>query len=86
MTHLSLQDFESEDFKARILPFGSDAAHPYAQIAAERQRARRPISHFDVQIAAIAYVAHATIATRNTGDFDGCGVRVVNPWKDARTA
>ena len=69
-----------EDFGGRILPFGSDAAHPYARIATERRRAGRPISHFDAQIAAIAYSAGATVATRNTADFDDCGVRIVNPW------
>ena len=69
-----------DDFGGRILPFGSDAAHPYARIATERRRAGRPISHFDAQIAAIAHSARAAVATRNVADFDDCGVRVVNPW------
>lgn len=69
-----------EEFEARVLPFGSDAANPYARIAAERHRAGRPISHFDAQIAAIAHSAGAEIATRNVADFDGCGVTVINPW------
>jgi hypothetical protein len=34
------------------LGFGSDAAPLYAEIAANRRRAGRPISHFDAQIAA----------------------------------
>ncbi len=69
-----------EDFGGRVLPFGSDAAHPYARIAAQRRRAGRPISHFDAQIAAIAHSTGASIATRNATDFDGCGVKVINPW------
>jgi predicted nucleic acid-binding protein len=69
-----------EDFGDRILPFGTDAAEPYARIAAERRRAGRPISHFDAQIAAIARCNRAAIATRNAVDFDGCGVKVINPW------
>jgi predicted nucleic acid-binding protein len=69
-----------EEFGGRVLPFGSDAAHPYARIAAQRRRAGRPISHFDAQIAAIAHCAGASIATRNTADFDGCGVKLINPW------
>jgi len=24
----------------------------------------------------------AALATRNTADFEGCGVRLVNPWVD----
>lgn len=38
-----------EDFEGRILAFDSDAALPYARIAAERRRAGRPISQFDAQ-------------------------------------
>ena len=70
-----------EEFAGRILPFGSDAAHPYARIAAERRRAGRPIPLFDAQIAAIAYCAGAAVASRNVADFDGCGVEVINPWE-----
>jgi hypothetical protein len=69
-----------EEFAGRILPFGSDAAHPYARIAAERRRAGRPISHFDAQIAAIAHCAGAAVASRNVADFDGCGIEMINPW------
>lgn len=70
----------SEDFARRVLPFGSDAARVYAPIAAVRRRAGRPISHFDAQIAAIGLSVRAAIATRNTADFEDCGVRLVNPW------
>jgi predicted nucleic acid-binding protein len=71
----------AEDFAGRILGFGPDAALPYAQIASDRRRAGRPISHFDAQIAAIVRFTGAAIATRNTADFDGCGVTVVDPWQ-----
>ncbi len=69
-----------EDFGGRILGFGTDAAPRYAQIASDRRRAGRPISHFAAQIAAIARMAGAVVATRNVGDFEGCGLTVVNPW------
>jgi predicted nucleic acid-binding protein len=69
-----------EDFAGRILPFGSEAAHAYARIAAERRRAGRPISHFDAQIAAIARSTGGAIATRNVTDYDRCGVKILNPW------
>jgi len=69
-----------EDFRGRVLPFGSNEAHLYARIAAERRRAGRPISNFDAQIAAIARSAGAAIATRNVTDYDACGVEVINPW------
>ncbi|MGH8647260.1 MAG: type II toxin-antitoxin system VapC family toxin [Gammaproteobacteria bacterium] len=70
-----------EDVGGRILPFASDAARPYARIAAERRRVGRPISQFDAQIAAIARSTGAAIATRNVTDFEGCGVKVIDPWK-----
>ena len=70
----------SQEFGGRILPFDSDAARPYAEIASERSRAGRPISHFDAQIAAIARVHGAELATRNVDDFAGCGVTLINPW------
>lgn len=31
-------------------------------------------------IAAIAKSHNAAIATRNTKDFEGCGVKLINPW------
>jgi len=70
-----------EDFPGRILPFDEDAAHAFAEIAAARRSQGRPIAEFDAQIAAIARSRRATLATRNTQDFEGCGVRLENPWQ-----
>jgi predicted nucleic acid-binding protein len=67
-------------FRGRILPFDSDAAEAFADLAAGRRLAGRPIAQADAQIAAIARSRGATIATRNVPDFDGCGVEIVNPW------
>ena len=69
-----------EDFAGRVLPFGSEAARAYAQIAVQRRRSGRPISQFDAQIAAIARSTRAPVATRNVDDYEGCGIKVVNPW------
>jgi predicted nucleic acid-binding protein len=71
----------NEDFDGRVLPFGSQSAVIYASIAVERRRAGRPISRFDAQIAAISRSAGAAIATRNVSDYEGCGVKVINPWE-----
>jgi predicted nucleic acid-binding protein len=70
----------ADDLGGRILAFDTDAARPYAQIASDRRRAGRPISHFDAQIAAIARTTGASLATRNVDDFDGCGLKLLNPW------
>ncbi len=68
------------DFEGRILPFDTDAAKTYAEIAAGRRSSGRPIADADCQIAAIARAAGMPVATRNTRDFEGCGVDVINPW------
>lgn len=70
----------TRELAGRILPFGLEAARAYAALAADRRRAGKPISAFDAQIAAITRAAGATLATRNTSDFEGCGIRLVNPW------
>jgi predicted nucleic acid-binding protein len=41
----------------------------------------RPIADFDAQIAGIAQSRGASLATRNTADFEGCSIRLENPWK-----
>ena len=70
-----------EDFGERVLPFDGAAARAFAEIVASRRQAGRPISQLDAQIAAIARSRNATVATRNTVDFEGCGVAVDNPWR-----
>jgi predicted nucleic acid-binding protein len=77
---IAAESMFNEDFAGRILAFESEAAAAYAALAVERRRAGRPISHFDAQICAIARSTGAAIATRNVSDFDGCGVKVVDPW------
>ena len=70
----------NEDFAERLLTFDSDAAVAYADIGAARRAAGRPISQFDAMIAAMARSRGATLATRNTKDFEACGIEIVNPW------
>ena len=66
----------------RVLPFDEHAARQFSQIAARRRGHGRPIAELDAQIAAIAQVHNAALATRNVSDFEGCGVRLINPWVD----
>jgi predicted nucleic acid-binding protein len=72
----------NDDFAGRVLSFDSEAADHYAQIGASRRSAGRPISQFDATIAAITRAHGATLATRNSKDFEDCGVKVVNPWDE----
>ena len=71
-----------QDFAGRFLEFDELAARQFALIASSRRKAGRPIAEFDAQIAAIAHVHGAVLATRNTGDFEDCGIRLANPWVD----
>ena len=70
-------------FAERILPFDSAAAQVYAEIAADRRQAGRPIGEADCQIAAISRSRGASLVTRNVRDFEGAGVGVVDPWTTA---
>ena len=70
----------AEDFAGRILPFGAAATARYADIVLARRRAGNPIDGFDALIAATALAADASVATRDTGGFAGCGLSLINPW------
>jgi predicted nucleic acid-binding protein len=74
------EEIFAERFDSRLLPFDEPAARLYAEIKAAREAAGRPISDFDAMIAAIARSHGAAVATRNTKDFEGCGIKTINPW------
>jgi hypothetical protein len=69
-----------EDFSGQVLSFDSGAADAYAEIAANRRSAGKPVSQFDAMIAAICRSRGASLATRNVRDFANCGVTILNPW------
>lgn len=71
-----------EDFAGRILPFDTDAAIRYASLAAASEAKGRVADMADAQIAAIAVLYDAPVATRNVRHFDHLGVSVINPWVD----
>lgn len=67
-------------FKQRILQFDEESAFSYGKLMWKRQKIGRPMSVPDGQIAAIAYVHHATLATRNISDFEYCEINITNPF------
>ncbi len=69
------------DFGDVLLPFDARAARQYAGIVVDRESAGRPVATADAQIAAICASRGATLATRNTDDFDATGINLFNPWK-----
>jgi predicted nucleic acid-binding protein len=72
-----------QDLAGRVHPFDKPAAQHYGQLVDERERAGMPISVADAQIAAICRALGATLATRNTSDFEDTGVKLIDPWKGA---
>jgi toxin FitB len=72
-----------EDFAGRIISFDEAAAAQYARVVCERQSSGRSIGMADAQIAAICRTLNgATLATRNSRDFEGIGLVLANPWTD----
>lgn len=47
---------------------------------AGREAVGRPIETADGMIATICRARGATLATRNTADFEHTGVELINPW------
>ena len=74
----------TEELAGRVLPFDGAAAEHYARIVTTRRAAGAPIEGFDALIAATAAAAGFDVATRDVGGFEGCGLKVINPWQDAR--
>lgn len=69
-----------DDLENRVLDFDAAAAAEAATLAADRQRAGRPVDIRDTQIAGIALARHAVVATRNVRHFSDLKVPVVDPW------
>ena len=65
-----------ESFGERILAFDAQAAQVWGHLRVpDRSHA------LDKQIAAIALVNDLTLVTRNVTDFEGSGVKLVNPFQ-----
>lgn len=69
-----------QDFANKVLAFDTVVVPHYVNVVLARQTIGRPISQCDAQIAAIAECYQATLVTRNTKDFEHCGLTLVNPW------
>ncbi|GJL66211.1 MAG: ribonuclease VapC [Nitrospirales bacterium] len=69
--------------EGRILSFDEDAALAAGELAAGRRRRGVTVDMRDTQIAGIAIAKRSSIATRNTKDFNGLSVSVINPWKES---
>ena len=69
-------------FHGRILRFDHSSAIETGHIRAHRERSGHQISVQDAMIAAICLTHGATLATRNTKDFEGLDLKLINPFED----
>ncbi|MGB5658809.1 MAG: type II toxin-antitoxin system VapC family toxin [Thermoanaerobaculia bacterium] len=72
--------FVADGFEQRILSFDKRAAFLYGEIMGHRRELGRPLGILDGQIASIARAHRLAVATRNTRDFEDCGIELVNPF------
>lgn len=80
---LRMEALLTETFAGHVLAFDIDSSTHYAHVLATRTRAGRPIGGLDAQIAAVCAQHESALATRNTADFDGAGLELINPWEPA---
>lgn len=67
-------------FQGRILPFDTDAARHYAELASTARNGGRGFPTPDGYIAAIAASRAFLVASRDTSPYEAGGLDVINPW------
>ena len=77
----AFEEFLEKGFDRRTLPFTTETSRVYAPIYRARVKAGLGVGELDLLIAAIAKEHNADLATRNTTDFEACGLRLINPWE-----
>ena len=68
-------------FNGRLLAVTGAVPERWAVLSAQRQLAGRPLGMADGLIAATALEHNLILATRNTRDFEGLGLDLLNPWQ-----
>ena len=67
-------------FRDRVLPFDTDAARQYAELAVRAKASGRGLPTPDGYIAAIAAARGFIVASRDTSPYTAAGITVINPW------
>ena len=70
-----------ECMKGRVLGFNTSTAHVWGQLKAKWDAAGLAVPSLDSQIAATAQRYQLTVVTRNTADFEGTGIKLINPFE-----
>jgi hypothetical protein len=67
-------------FENRIIPVEGPVALAWGDLMALAKRSGRGLASMDGLIAATAVAHQLTLATRNTKDFEGFGIDIIDPW------
>lgn len=67
-------------FAHRVLPVDEPVALAWGDLMGLAKRRGRGLSSMDGLIAATAIGHELTLATRNTKDFEGFGIELLDPW------
>ena len=67
-------------FESRILDLDAPTALLWGRLMGDAKREGRGLSVMDGWIAAIAKRHGITLVTRNTKDFEGTGIELLDPW------
>jgi predicted nucleic acid-binding protein len=73
-----------DQFAGRILPFDTEGARRYADLAVKARRAGKGFPTPDGYIAAVAAAHGFAVASRDTSTFTAAGLTVIDPWTVAR--
>jgi predicted nucleic acid-binding protein len=68
-------------FRDRVLPFDTDAARHYAELAVRAKVAGRGFPTPDGYIAAIAVSRGFVVASHDRAPYEAASVTVINPWE-----
>ncbi len=69
-----------ESFKYQLLPVDSKTALKWGELSGYSRKNGKKLSIIDGLIASTAYLSGAILVTRNTRDFEGIPIQVLNPW------
>ena len=85
--HLALSNWLQTElplfFMGRVLSVDAPVADRWGRLVAA---AGRPVSAIDSLLAATALAHGLHMVTRNTKDFEGLGIEVINPWTGSAAA
>jgi hypothetical protein len=68
-------------FRDRVLPFDTDAARHYAELAVKAKTGGRGFPTPDGYIAAIAASRGFIVASRDIAPYEAASVPLINPWE-----